>query len=360
MPATALVIASLVSAEPPRGLPERPVAFVQTTWSLSAAPRAIAVAGVYGPTDAPQVGLAQPAPTGVPEATPDDTFDDLVDPAAPADQAGLPPTADTATDPLATDPLATDPFADEFAQELTPAADPLEGFNRISFAVSMAIDKAVLRPLALGFQQVAPKPARDGLRNVLANLGEPVTFVNDILQLKPKRAVRTLGRFLLNTLFGLGGLFDIAKDKKFNLPRRSNSFSNTLAFYGMKAGPYIYIPILGPTTLRDQVDRVQGMLPWVDRALRDGRGTASAVLVGLDQRADADRDLEILLGDAVDPYATFRETWLQQRQGQIDQLKAPDGEEPTPSFDPLDDPLNDPLNDSGADPAGPADVTPAP
>lgn len=317
------------------------------------------------------VPIAPPSPAEEPEP-----LETLEDPAAevPAPEADL---ADDAAGEIAAesapaaDSAAFDPFEDELALELTPASDPLEGFNRISFAISMAIDKVLLRPLSLAFHAITPKPLRDGMRNILSHWGEPMVFINDILQLKPMRAIRTLGRFLINTVLGIGGLFDIAKEKKFGLPHHSNRFSDTLGFYGVKPGPYVYLPILGPTTLRDQADRLQGYVPLFDNPIfRDNRGTAFTVASGLDQRASNDQELKALLEDAVDPYATFRETWLQERAGQVDRLKAPDGAEPgSVARDLLDDPLTDPAIDSPAaeplplpaiEPAGPADLAPEP
>jgi phospholipid-binding lipoprotein MlaA len=204
------------------------------------------------------------------------------------------------------------------------------------------------------------------MRNVLSNWGGPFIIMNDLLQLKPKRAARSLGRFLLNTLLGLGGIFDVAKDKKFNIPHHGNSFANTLGFYGIKLGPYVYLPILGPTTLLDQADRAQGFIPLFDNPIfRDGRGPALGYLSGLDERANSDQELKALLDDSIDPYATFRTTWLQDRQGQIESLKAPDGQEPGSVANPdaLDDPLVDPAGAAASAPVGsdaPSPEAPAP
>lgn len=366
MPAATFFIASLAALEPPRQPIQRSLAILQTNWSLSAAPLALAA-----PPQRPIVGpgqVDQPAPPA--PAEPDkkqgqvkvlpaqsqapgetDDFEELKDPAAAPDAAAPAepqaeetgaPSADAA---VAADPASADPFEQELAQSIKPDSDPLEGFNRISFAVSMAIDKALLRPLAMTYVKVAPKPVRDGLRNVLAHWGAPIILANDLLQLKPKRAIKTLGRFLINTLLGLGGLFDVAKEKKFNLPHHGNRFSNTLAMWGVKPGPYIYLPILGPTTLRDELDRVQQFVPGIDHPLfRGGRGTVFQYTLGLEDRANSDQELKALLDDAVDPYATFRTTWLQNRQGEVEALKAPDGKEPgSVQASPLDDPLDDPV-----------------
>ena len=380
MPAATFLIASLAALEPPR----RPiVTFYQTAWSLSASPQALAAAQerpIVGPGQASQA-VPVPLPPAVPDqkrevtvlpapAEPNE-FEELQDPAAPEAAAQAHTAAPTdaaspdsaieapASDAVAADPAAVDPFADELASQIKPAFDPLEKINRISFSLSQIIDRIAIRPLALTYYKITPKPLRDGMRNVLSHWGAPIIFANDLLQLKPKRALKTVARFLLNTLLGLGGIFDVAKEKKFNLPFHGNSFSNTLAFYGVKPGPYLYVPILGPTTLLDQVNRVQGYVPGIDYPLfRNGRGTVFQYLLGLEDRATNDDALKALLDDSVDPYASFRETWLQDRKGEIMRLKAPDGVEPgsyQPNpLDTLDDPLVDP-----AAPAAPAAEAPA-
>lgn len=375
MPAATFFIASLAALEPPRPPIERSLTILQTRWSLSAAPIALAAADqprpVVGPGQleppappAPATFDAKPKVTVLPAqpaADPED-FDALKDPTA---ETAAPADAGAEVAPEAADAGAADPFDAELAQSIKPDSDPLEGFNRISFAVSMAIDKVLLRPLALTYLKVAPKPVRDGLRNVLSHWGGPIIALNDLLQLKPKRAVRTIGRFIINTLLGLGGLFDVAKEKKFKLPHHGNSFSNTLAMWGVGPGPYIYLPILGPTTLRDQTDRIQQFVPGIDYPLfRGGRGTVFQYTLGLEDRATSDQELKALLDDAVDPYATFRATWLQQRQGEIERLKAPDGKEPgSVEANPLDDALDDPAAPASTPSpatAAPETITPAP
>lgn len=383
MPAATLIVASLAALEPPRPKVERPVAFLQTTWSLSASPRALAAAPqrpIVGPGQVELPGPPAPAAKGkegqvtvAPAPDKDDDelkdFDALEDPAvaAPADPAAASdPAATDAGAPTDTAAAPPDPLEDELAQSIRPDKDPLEGFNRFSFSISQAIDKAVLRPLSFGYVKVVPKPARDGLRNVMAHWGAPIILANDLLQLKPKRAIKTLGRFIINTLLGLGGIFDVAKEKKFNLPHHGNRFSNTLAMWGIGPGPYIYLPVLGPATLRDQTDRLQNFIPGFDNPIfRGGRGTAGQYLLGLEDRANSDQELKALLEDSVDPYATFRTTWLQDRQGEVERLKAPDGVDPNTytgntATSPLDDPLDDPAAPAKAEGPAPETTTPAP
>ncbi|WP_232476281.1 MlaA family lipoprotein [Flavisphingomonas formosensis] len=251
--------------------------------------------------------------------------------------------ADAAPDAAVPDGMAADAAADAVAGNPHPPhtkGDPLEGFNRAMFSVNQSLDKAIFRPAAMGYKHVVPKPARSGLRNMFTNLSEPVVFVNDLLQLKPKRAVKTLFRTILNTIFGIGGLIDVAKRE--GLPHRDNGFGNTLAFYGVKSGPYLFLPLMGPSTLRDfgagqfdaavlplavgrPFDRLEYQLP-------------KAVITGLDARAEADTELKALFSTALDPYATLRSVYLQNRASEIAGLKKKAGEQDIPLDDPLEDP----------------------
>lgn len=251
--------------------------------------------------------------------------------------------------------------------------DPLEGLNRKLFSIHEFFDRILFRPAAMAYKAIVPKIVRGGIRHVFSNIGEPVVFVNDVLQLKPKRAVRTLGRFAVNTTFGVGGLVDVAKTKGFNLPHHSNGFGNTLGRYGVGPGPYLFLPFIGPTDFRDLGSApVDGaVLPLAigfpfDRAAYQ---IPQGVLVGLDMRVESDGDLKALLGGAVDPYATLRSAFLQTRAAEVYALRHGDHTSVTPLDDPLADPaggavqtggssapeLSDPL----ADPAGGA-VAPSP
>jgi ABC-type transporter lipoprotein component MlaA len=114
--------------------------------------------------------------------------------------------------------------------------DPLEGMNRVFFAITQPIDRFILRPVAMVYRAVMPEPVRDGVHNALANIFMPSTLVNDMIQLKPKRAWQTAKRFAINSTIGIGGLVDVAKRKPFNTPAHSNGFSNTLGVAGAGRG----------------------------------------------------------------------------------------------------------------------------
>jgi phospholipid-binding lipoprotein MlaA len=322
--------------------------------------------------DAAQSTPAQPAvPT---ESTPP-----LVDPAATPAADPAAPAADTPANPPAPQPKPDCAVCGPVYAK----RDPLIGFNRISYKISQPIDRFILRPPAMLYMKVMPKPARDGVHNFLANFYSPVTFVNDVVQLRPKRALNTLARAIINTTLGIGGLFDIAKRKPFKLPGHINNFSNSLAMLGMSSGPYLYLPLVGPTSFRDLigaagdtaaqpllVDRVYSSQTKIVGTRRPRSvtvlsstlqlSTFGVVLSGLsavDRRSEADADLKALKASSVDPYVSLREAYLQNREAEIAALKAKDGQvAPVAAFD---DPLADPAAAAPAT-SNPAPTAPAP
>jgi phospholipid-binding lipoprotein MlaA len=133
--------------------------------------------------------------------------------------------------------------------------DPIEPANRAVFEFNRGLDTAVLEPIARGYRRVTPQPVRNGVENFLANLRTPVVLVNDLLQGEFKRAELTFGRFMLNTILGFGGIIDIGS--RVGMPdRHSEDFGQTLASYGVGEGPYLMLPLLGPSNPRDAVGRV--------------------------------------------------------------------------------------------------------
>lgn len=261
--------------------------------------------------------------------------------AAPMPQAATPLTAPTIEAPQSAAPGTAsrelaDPLADPATAPSSPpvivqgvpektAGDPLESFNRANFRRHQTFDRSILRPAALGYRHLVPKPARAGIRNVFSNLGEPLVFLNYLLQLKIGKAVETAARFLINTGLGFGGVLDIARTPGVRLPHRPNGFGDTLGFYGVGPGPYLFLPFVGPTTLRDLIGgQAEGLVlplavgtPFDRLEYQIPRG----VLTGLDRRAEADDELQALFASAVDPYATLRSVYLQDRQGEIDGLR---------------------------------------
>jgi phospholipid-binding lipoprotein MlaA len=288
-------------------------------------------------------------------------------PAAPATAPAVDPASAPAVDPTTTPDTTPAAIPDSTSATATPATeiqpdvpgqrDPLEGINRLSYKISQPVDRFIFRPAAIAYKTVIPHPLRDGLRNFIRNLFEPLVFFNDVVQLRPKRALHTVSRMALNTILGLGGVFDVAKRPPFHLLHHDNGFGDTLGYYGVGPIAYIYLPVLGPTTVRDMVGGIGDSFAeprLFDRIVHPNRnkpllrtrlhvGKYSAILEGvegLDRRAEVDAELETIRRTSVDPYASLRSSFLQDRAGEIAGLKAKNGQAPlNPS---LEDPLLDP------------------
>ncbi len=269
-------------------------------------------------------------------------------PNGPADPAAAP---DTATDPAkAAPPSAAEATADEggivvTASEGAPPGDPLDEVNAASFAAVQAVDNAIVGPAAKVYEQGVPRPVRTGIRNVLHNLAEPIAFVNYLLQLKPGKAAETLGRFAVNTTIGVAGLFDVAKKKPFNLPYRANGFANTLGYYGVGPGPYLYLPLVGPTTVRDLGGRLLD-LSLVPSAIGAPFNTSAyslsnGVLKSLDDRVEAGAKLRDFHA-APDPYTAEREWYLAKRVAEIAALHGKPALAPV-SPPPIEPPIEPPV-----------------
>lgn len=204
-----------------------------------------------------------------------------------------------------------------------PPGDPLERVNEKSFEAVQSVDKAVVEPIAKGYNKGLPRPVRKGLRNFFNNLGEPVVAVAYLAQFKPGKAFETVGRFGLNTTLGMAGLFDVAKRKPFHLPYRPNGLANTLGYYGIGPGPYMYLPIIGPTTLRDVIgDTVDNMI--VPLAVgkpfnRPAYVIPSLILQQVGERAAFDERIQEIRAEDR-PYAAYRELYLNQRKAEIEAL----------------------------------------
>lgn len=249
----------------------------------------------------------------------------------PADAAVLPVTG-LGTDQ---DDVAGNPDGDITvrARRASPG-DPMAAINAKSFAITEAVDNAVLGPAAMAVENNVPKPITDGLHNFLYNIHEPVAFLNFLLQLKPGKAAETLGRFTINSTLGIGGLFDVAKKRPFKLPYRVNGFAYTMGYYGVGPGPFLFLPLIGSTSLRDLIgdnlDRLTVPLSFGKPFNRPAYYVSAGVFRTLDRRADFDNRLRELRQSA-DPYVARRDYYLQLRQAEIDHLR---GKPPVPAEKP--------------------------
>ncbi len=193
--------------------------------------------------------------------------------------------------------------------------DPWERFNRASFAFNDRLDRAVAKPVAKAYKKVTPRFVRTGISNALSNLNSPTTIVNDLLQGKFGQAGRDTGRFLLNSTLGLGGLFDPATSA--GLDQNDEDLGQTLGAWGMQSGPYLMIPFLGPSTVRDTFARFPDQLTYPVNYLEDD--STRIIIRGvefLDLRAGL-LDLDEQLAKSYDRYAFVRNAWLQRREFKV-------------------------------------------
>jgi len=197
--------------------------------------------------------------------------------------------------------------------------DPYESFNRKMFALNETMDKNVALPVAKAYVAVVPEPARDGVHNALVNLGSPVTLANDILQGKPQRAVQTLGRVIVNSSIGLGGFVDVASPM--GIPAHDADFGETLALYGVGDGPYLVLPLTGPSNPRDAIGNLVDIAfdPLTYIGMREkGWWTAGRRVTDLiDERSRNIDTLDELRKSSVDLYATLRSLYRQHRDAEI-------------------------------------------
>jgi len=241
------------------------------------------------------------------------------------------------------------------------AGDPWERTNRKAYAFEDELDRHIIRPVAHFYRWLTPGPIGRGLHNVFVNLSEPVALINDVLQLRFKRAEIPAVRFVTNSTIGLFGLFDVAG--RFGLDHHDNEFGVTLGRYRLVSGPYLYVPLVGPTTVRDLlgsgVDFLADPVRWVRYNRRGDVSESRLVVGGLDKRVTAEPQLNSLLSGAVDPYATLRSAFLQNKQGEIEGGGVPLD---LPSFDEPDAvPAPLPMPDEGSTPAtAPPPAAPAP
>lgn len=197
--------------------------------------------------------------------------------------------------------------------------DPWERFNRASFKVNDALDRAILRPTARAYVKVMPRMIRTGVSNFFSNLETVTTLVNDTLQGKFGAAGHDTARFLLNSTLGFGGLLDPATDA--GLDKNDEDFGQTLGKWGVSSGPYLMVPLLGPTTVRDGLGRVPDRFTDPSHYLEDD--STRYIITGVeivDLRAGL-LDLDDQLNQSFDRYAFVRNAWLQRRD-----YKVKDGE----------------------------------
>jgi phospholipid-binding lipoprotein MlaA len=234
----------------------------------------------------------------------------------------FPATRATAQSPVAAEVDEALNADDELFAELDAAdakasyPDPLEPANRVSLGFNEQLDRFVIDPISRGYAAIMPDQAEFAVRRVFRNLGEPISFLNHTLQLEPKLAGETLARFGMNTIGGVGGLIDIATPA--GLPASHADFGGTLHHYGTPSGPYLVVPVLGPSTARDALgDAVDGVLS-PQRYLLSGAGQiVIGTGDGITARSEYGHSLAVLRESSVDFYAALRTAYFLSRESEL-------------------------------------------
>jgi len=252
--------------------------------------------------------------------------------------------------------------------------DPLERFNRSMFAFNDVVDKAVAKPVAKGYKKVMPSFVRTGVSNVFNNLNTLGTAVNDALQGKMRQAGRDSARFLMNSTLGLGGLFDPASAAGLEL--NDEDFGQTFGKWGMKPGPYLMLPFLGPSTFRDTFGKLADQFTYPLYYLEDDSTRLIIRGVSLVDIRTGLLDLDEQINRSYDRYAFVRNAWLQRREFQVtdgdiedpsagleegmDEAPAPDAQAPADAAPPADAALPQDKADNDKPEATPDAPAPAP
>ncbi|PUE11690.1 ABC transporter [Limnohabitans sp. T6-5] len=194
--------------------------------------------------------------------------------------------------------------------------DPWESMNRSVYNFNDTLDAAVLKPAAKAYVAVLPRPVRTGIHNFLGNLGDVWSMANSAFQLKGQATAETFMRISVNTIFGLGGVLDVATEMR--LEKRKEDFGQTLGYWGVKPGPYLMLPLLGPSTLRDALGtpldiKGNAVQQFNDVATRNVL-TATGVI---DTRASLIKTVDVVKEAALDPYSFVRDAYLQKRENDI-------------------------------------------
>ncbi len=222
----------------------------------------------------------------------------------------------------------------------SPDHDPFESYNRAMFAFNDTIDENVLKPVAAAYKDYMPTPVQSGVSNFFSNLGDILVVLNDLLQGKFAQATSDTFRFVVNSTVGLFGLFDVATH--LDLPKHNEDFGQTLGAWGVSDGPYLVLPFLGASSLRDTA----GLLvdaqadPIYNIPDQEAR-YATLALKAVDTRADLLGASKVLDKAAFDRYAFMRDAYLQHRNYLVHDGNPPPDENsnPTPSTNSAEDQL---------------------
>ena len=193
--------------------------------------------------------------------------------------------------------------------------DPWERMNRATYAFNDKLDKAVLRPVARGYRTAVPHVVRTGIRNAFDNVDTTIVMLNDLLQGQPTRFMHDTSRLLVNTVLGIGGLFDPAT--AMGLEKGDRDFGQTLGKWGVNAGPYLVLPFLGPSDVRDTFGRAADTLSTPRTYIKNNYWNYGFLLLDIVDSRSRYLEASRVLDSAYDPYAFLRNAYLQNRQFKV-------------------------------------------
>lgn len=199
------------------------------------------------------------------------------------------------------------------------AIDPFRPANRVVYSFNRFLDTAIFNPMIKTYRLIVPEPGRKMVTNAVKNIVSPITVVNAAAQGDVQTATDTFWRFVVNSTMGIGGLFDVAKEAGLE-EKKTEDFGQTLGKYGIAQGPYIVLPVLGPSTVRDTVGRVVDVFtsPFT-YYLSDDALIAEAAIVFFDSKERYHDSLESMDSISLDPYSAMRSLYLQHRENQVKQ-----------------------------------------
>jgi phospholipid-binding lipoprotein MlaA len=219
----------------------------------------------------------------------------------------------------------------------TEPHDPYEGWNRSVYKFNDAVDKAVARPVAQAYEDYTPHVVNAGISNFFSNLDDVLVLTNDLLQAKFRQAASDGGRLLWNSTVGLFGLIDVAT--AIDLPKHDEDFGQTLGYWGVEPGPYLILPLVGPSDVRDGIGTVGYWYADPLNEVDDYRTYwAAATVRAVDRRAELLGASRVLEQAALDPYVFTREAYFQMRRSKVYDGKPPKEAQPDPfeeEFDPF-------------------------
>lgn len=219
------------------------------------------------------------------------------------------------------------------APRASTASDPLESFNRGVYQFNDTVDKAIAKPVAQGYDAVMPIPGKMMVRNFFSNLDDVIVTANDLLQLKFNQAASDGSRFLFNSTFGVFGLLEVTS----RLEKHDEDFGQTLGYWGIGNGPYLVLPLLGPSTLRDGVGLYVDGRPSKLRRVSHMRSRNQLYITkAISRRAELLEQEKVLDEAVIDRYAFIRDAYLLRRQSQVH-----DGNTPREKYDEYDEEAED-------------------